>query len=160
MNSIDNSLLHVSVLGLIAITRESLYQLKLFPSFVSCCDLCWERLRGPCVYSRKLKHRNGKQQCCGDAEGHTSKGMFKNSTWSPRIQHSRSSMSLVMLHGVCRIFVLPIMNTEVEYLSSSTTSVLQLLNQGTITTFKSHYMCCCTLSTIFTASAETFVPLT
>jgi len=88
-----------------AIIRESLYsyQLKLCPSCVSCWDPCLKRWRGPFVYSRKMKQRNGSQQCCGEGEG-----MFKNSTWSSRIQHSRSSMSLVMFHGVCRIFVLPI----------------------------------------------------
>jgi hypothetical protein len=48
------------------------------------------------------------------------------------------------------------LNIQIEYLSNNTTSLLQLLYQGSITEFKSYYTSC-NLSSILIASENTFV---
>jgi len=92
----------------------------------------------------------------GEGEDHASRGWFANLILSPRTLHSRSSLFLIMLQGICKILIM-LLNDQAENLSNTTTSILQLFNQEIIVTFQRDYTYCTFQIILYASEKETFV---
>jgi hypothetical protein len=104
----------------------------------------------------KIRHSNGCQSVMmwwGRRPCHWSfvwKVYLKAKNWHSRLAFSLTMPTHLQHHGLDSLCI------QVEYLSNSTTSLLQLLYQGSITEFKSYYSSC-NLSSILDVGVNKFV---
>ena len=105
------------------------------------------------------KHRSTSTIWIWLSVSHGSKEWNENSIWSPKIQHSRSSLSIMMPQCTHKIVVSPNCIFKLRWKSNNTTSHLQLLKYGIITILKTHCIDHNLWSILDAGEKETFVSI-